>query len=137
MISRAIESRWVLGLTIALFMGLCVVSMSSCTTSPAVRHLSADQNGLTEAGRSMATAEMTIRLYERYHALDPERWREIAMQSGRLSQDAGHLITSRAGALTGDVSECEHYYAGINARMAAIRTQREQLENDVFDAMPK
>ena len=126
-----------LGLAAAVLVGASTLAMPSCTAQPVVRHLTADQDGLTEAGRAMAVSEVTLRLHQRYQALDPPRWREMAARAGRLSQSAGQLILSRATAVAGSSSDAERFYAQVGADTAALRALREKLEADLSESLPK
>lgn len=128
---------WMLGLAAAVLVGAGTLAMPSCTAQPAVRHLTADQDGLTEAGRAMAVSEVTLRLHQRYQALDPQRWREMAARAGQLSQGAGHLILSRATAVAGSTTDAERFYAQIGSDTAALRALREKLEADLSESLPK
>jgi hypothetical protein len=125
------------GFAAAGLIAASVLTMPSCTTQPAVRHLAADQDGLTEAGRAMAVSEVTLRLHQRYQALDPPRWREMAARAGRVSQSAGHLILSRASAVAGSSSDAERFYAQLGSDTAALRALREKLEADLSESLPK
>jgi hypothetical protein len=126
-----------LWLAAAVLVGGGALAMPSCTAQPVVRHLTADQDGLTEAGRAMAVSEVTLRLHQRYQAMDPPRWREMAARAGQLSQSAGHLILSRATAVAGNSSDAERFYAQIGSDTAALRALREKLEADLSESLPK
>jgi hypothetical protein len=131
------SARLALGLAAAVLVGAGALAMPSCTAQPLVRHLTADQDGLTEAGRALAVSEVTLRLHQRYQALDPPRWRELASRAGQLSQAAGRLILSRATAVAGSSSDAERFYAQLGSDTAALRALREKLEADLSESLPR
>ncbi len=129
--------RWLTGFAAACVVGAGAVALPSCSAPPMVRHLTADQNSLTEVGRAMDLSELTLRLHDRYQITDPARWRAMATRAGQLSQSAGHLLMSRATAVAGSTSDAEQFYSHLDSDTAALRTQREALAADLTDAIPK
>lgn len=127
--------RFALVLAAAVLGGGGLLFVASCAAPPAVRHLAADQDGLTEAGRAMAIAELTANLGQRSAASDPARWRELLTRSGQLSQAAGRFILSRATAVSGSATEAESFYSRLGTDTATLRAQREQLQTDLSEAI--
>lgn len=124
-----------LTLTAVVLGGGGLLFVASCAAPPSVRHLAADQDGLTEAGRAMAIAELTANLGQRSAASDPIRWHELLTRSGQLSQAAGRFIMSRATAVSGSATDAETFYARLGPDLAALRAQREQLQSDLSEAI--
>ncbi|QOJ00467.1 MAG: hypothetical protein HRU70_08195 [Phycisphaeraceae bacterium] len=121
-------------IVVALAAGAMV--LASCTAGVTQRHLAADQAGMVEAGRAMETAEMTIRMHERFHRQDPAAWEDLVTKAGRLSQSAGRLVLQRATAVSG-VSDSEAIFARVEADTAALKTQRESLATDLARALSR
>ncbi len=132
------RSTGLFGLTLACLAAACaVMMMTSCgTSSPVARHLAADQNGVTEAGRSMELAELTVQLSKHYRSQDPERWTPLVHHAADLSQNAGRLLLGRARAVSGSRADAEQFYTQIDSHITALRAQREQLAADLSAALP-
>lgn len=90
---------------------------------------------MTEAGRAMEIAELTVRLHERHHPSDPDLWRELVSRAGDLSQQAAGLILGRATAITGEDEDAEAFFRRAGAEIASLRVQRESLLADVTAAI--
>ena len=125
------------GMVATVVVGVMAAGPSACTTSsPVVRHLSADHEMMTEAGRSQQMLSVVIMLHGKYKTLDPQRWRELLDRSAELNRKAVSLTLARLTAVSGSDSRADRFYADAQGEEAALKADREQLLDDVAAALP-